>query len=175
MHWPPYPAPQPAICQVGINVLQAFANSTRYPFLKDAACRIIRNVRCSARCSRARVCSGDHALNCDVMTMGAVHVGRCRSTPATAPSSTQVSCPKRQTSSTMTFWQPFGMRMPPSTSWHDRARASDVRTALSRLRGRWFRLPSLWLLGLGCQNVMLLVTSWSTCCMLTLASSNHAL
>ena len=36
---------QPAICQIGIHVLQAFACSTRYPFLKDAACRIIRNVR----------------------------------------------------------------------------------------------------------------------------------
>lgn len=41
---PSPPLFQPAICQVGINVLQAFAASTRYPFLKDAACRIIRNV-----------------------------------------------------------------------------------------------------------------------------------
>ena len=35
---------QPAICHIGIHVLQAFAKSTQYPALKDAACRIIRNV-----------------------------------------------------------------------------------------------------------------------------------
>ena len=35
---------QPAICHVGIHVLQAFAVSHQYPFLKDASCRIIRNV-----------------------------------------------------------------------------------------------------------------------------------
>ncbi len=36
--------PQPPICHVGIHVLQAFAASQQYPYLKDASCRIIKNV-----------------------------------------------------------------------------------------------------------------------------------
>ena len=35
---------QPTICHIGIHMLQAFAKSRQYPQLKDAACRIIRNL-----------------------------------------------------------------------------------------------------------------------------------